>query len=76
MEALLVGVTIVSLLLAITMSAVAWTLWQADRQRTAARADALEALAFSDSGEERSIARPTCASSIRARARRDHAAGA
>jgi hypothetical protein len=56
MESLLVGVTIISLLLAVTMSAIAWSLWQADRERTAARAEALEALAFADDVEERAIA--------------------
>jgi hypothetical protein len=56
MDSLLVGVTIVSLLLAFVMSAVAWTLWQNDRQRSAARAEALEALAFSDHQSERAIA--------------------
>jgi len=56
MESLLIGVTIVSLLLAVTMSAIAWTLWQAERERTAARADALEALAFSETTDERAIA--------------------
>lgn len=56
MESLLIGVTIVSLLLAVTMSAIAWTLWQAERERTAARADALEALAFSEMPGTRDVA--------------------
>jgi hypothetical protein len=56
MESLLVGVTVISLLLAVTMSAIAWSLWQAERERTAARAEALEALAFADLAEERAVA--------------------
>jgi hypothetical protein len=48
MDGLLVGVTIISLLLAIVMSAIAWTLWRQERERSAARTEALEALAFSD----------------------------
>jgi len=56
MESLLIGVTIISLLLAVTMTAIAWSLWQADRERSAARAEALEALAFSEVVEPRAIA--------------------
>jgi hypothetical protein len=66
MESLLVGVTVISLLLAVTMSAIAWSLWQADRERTAARAEALEAMAFSDRVEDRAIA-PTPAAATRVR---------
>ncbi len=52
MESLLIGVTVVSLLLAVTMSVVAWTLIRSERVRAAARIEALEALAFeSDSVE-------------------------
>jgi hypothetical protein len=47
MESLLVAVTVISLGLAVTMSAVAWALIRAERQRSAARIEALEALAFS-----------------------------
>jgi hypothetical protein len=47
MESVLIGVTVISLGLAITMSIVAWTLLKAERQRAAARIEALEALAFS-----------------------------
>jgi hypothetical protein len=46
MESLLVAVTVISLGLAVTMSAVAWSLIKAERQRAAARIEALEALAF------------------------------
>jgi hypothetical protein len=46
METLLVGVTLVSLALAAAMAAVAWKLLHSDRERRAARADALHALAF------------------------------
>jgi hypothetical protein len=46
METLLVGVTLVSLALAAAMAAVAWKLLRSDRERRAARADALHALAF------------------------------
>ena len=47
MESLLIAVTVISLVLAVTMSVVAWTLIKAERQRAAARIEALEALAFS-----------------------------
>jgi hypothetical protein len=56
MESLLIGVTVISLLLAVTMTAIAWSLWQAERERSAARAEALEALAFSEVVEPRAIA--------------------
>jgi hypothetical protein len=46
MESLLVGVTLVSLALAAAMAGVAWKLLRSDRERSAARADALHALAF------------------------------
>jgi hypothetical protein len=48
MESILIGVTLVSLGLAVTMTAVAWTLLRHERQRTAARVEALDALAFGD----------------------------
>lgn len=48
MDLVLVIVAAVSLVLAITMSAVAWTLIRNERQRTAARVEALEALAFAE----------------------------
>jgi hypothetical protein len=48
METLLVGVTLVSLALAAAMAAVAWKLLHAERERSAARADALHALAFDE----------------------------
>ena len=51
MESLLIAVTVISLGLAVTMSVVAWTLLKAERQRAAARIDALEALAFSGEPE-------------------------
>lgn len=57
MDLVLVIVTAVSLVLAITMSAVAWTLIRNERQRTAARVEALEALAFS--GTPRETSRPS-----------------
>jgi hypothetical protein len=38
------------------MTAIAWSLWQAERERSAARAEALEALAFSEIVEPRAIA--------------------
>ena len=53
MESLLIGVTVVSLGLAATMAVVAWTLLKAERQRSAARIEALEALAFSGELERR-----------------------
>lgn len=63
METLLVGVTLVSLALAAAMAAVAWKLLRTDRERSAARADALHALAFDtptpDLGVERQPARNT-----------------
>jgi hypothetical protein len=48
MESILIGVTLVSLGLAVTMTAVAWTLLRHERQRMAARVEALDALAFGD----------------------------
>jgi hypothetical protein len=51
MESLLIAVTVISLALAVTMSVVAWTLLKAERQRAAARIEALEALAFSGEPE-------------------------
>ena len=57
MELLLIGVTVVSLGLAVTMSAVAWTLLKAERQRAAARIEALEALAFSGEPEREEVGR-------------------
>ena len=48
MELVLIAVTSVSLLIAVVMSVVAWTLLKNERQRSAARVEALEALAFSD----------------------------
>ena len=45
MEFLLIGVTVVSLGLAIVMSVVAWKLLRTERQRSAARVEALDALA-------------------------------
>jgi len=57
MDVLLVTVTIGSLLLAATMSAIAWMLLREKRARRAARVEALEALAFSsvpdDEADER-----------------------
>ena len=47
MEIVLMIVTVVSLVLAVGMSAVGWTLLRADRRRSAARVDALGALAGS-----------------------------
>src|SRR5262245_60625286 len=55
MEALLVAVTVISLGLAVTMSVVAWTLLKAERQRSAARIEALEALAFSGEPARRDV---------------------
>jgi len=52
MDLLLVGVTVVSLGLAITMSIVAWTLLRNERERSAARVEALEALAFAEPAAE------------------------
>ena len=46
MDTLLIGVSIVSLVLAAAMGVVAWTLIRADRERSAARIEALEAMAF------------------------------
>lgn len=46
MEALLLGVTLVSLSLAIAMSAVAWKLLHTEKQRSSARIDALRAMAM------------------------------
>src|SRR5579871_2367559 len=61
MELLLIGVTVVSLLLAVTMSVVAWRLLHGERERSAARVDALEALAFEShpAAEARPAARTT-----------------
>ena len=47
MDTLLITVTLASLLLALTMSAIAWKLMREKRARRAARVEALEALAFS-----------------------------
>jgi hypothetical protein len=47
MELVLIAVTVVSLGLAVAMALVAWTLLRTERQRSAARIEALEALAFS-----------------------------
>jgi hypothetical protein len=60
MESLLVGVTLVSLFLAAAMAVVAWTLIRAERDRAAARIEALEALAFEPAAEEvpQSVAQP------------------
>lgn len=55
MELLLIAVTVISLVLAVTMSAVAWTLLKAERQRAAARIEALEALAFSGEPERHEV---------------------
>lgn len=55
MDLVLVIVTAVSLLLAITMSIVAWTLIRNERQRAAARVEALEALAFADVPHEPAV---------------------
>ena len=55
MESLLVAVTVISLGLAVTMSAVAWMLIRAERQRAAARIEALEAFAFSDELQHREL---------------------
>lgn len=52
MESLLIIVTVASLLLAIAMSIVAWSLIRAERQRAAARIEALEALAFEPSADD------------------------
>jgi hypothetical protein len=52
MESLLIVVTAVSLVLAATMSVLAWALIRADRERAAARIEALEALAFEKPAEE------------------------
>jgi hypothetical protein len=52
MESLLVGVTLVSLVLAAAMALVAWTLIRAERERAAARIEALEALAFEPAAAE------------------------
>jgi hypothetical protein len=51
METLLAGVTLASLGLAAVMSLVAWRLIRAEKQRAAARVEALEALAFRSSGD-------------------------
>jgi hypothetical protein len=48
MELVLIAVTSVSLVIAVVMSVVAWTLLKNERQRSAARVEALEALAFTD----------------------------
>jgi hypothetical protein len=72
MDALLVGVTVVSLLLALTMSAVAWMLWRRDRERSAARAEALEALAFSEPAPAASMPRQVRANHTAVRDEGEH----
>jgi len=52
MEWMLIGVSVVSLVIATAMSVVAWKLARDSRQRSAARVEALEELAFGDFGEE------------------------
>jgi len=52
MEWMLIGVSVVSLVIATAMSVVAWKLARDSRQRSAARVEALEELAFGDLGEE------------------------
>jgi hypothetical protein len=59
METLLVGVTLVSLALAAAMAAVAWKLLRTDRERSAARADALHALAFDAPAPDLAVERRT-----------------
>ena len=75
MESLLIAVTVISLVLAVTMSVVAWTLLKAERQRAAARIEALEALAFSGEPERqeparRGRSRPVTARRVQRRCRR------
>jgi hypothetical protein len=49
MEVMLIGVTLVSLALAAAMSIIAWRLFRQERERAAARVEALAALAFTTS---------------------------
>jgi hypothetical protein len=64
MESVLIVVTVVSMGLAVTMSFVAWTLLRGDRQRSAARVEALEALAFDPDSEVRQTAVPAASRTI------------
>ena len=52
MEWMLIGVSVVSLVIATAMSVVAWKLARDGRQRSAARVEALEEFAFGDLGED------------------------
>ncbi|MCC7007240.1 MAG: hypothetical protein IT184_00330 [Acidobacteria bacterium] len=81
MEWLFIGATVVSLALAIAMSAVAWHLLRRDRDRSAARIEALEAMAFSESSaaqsaEQSALSRRPSAELTEPRAAIAHAAAA
>ena len=52
MEWMLIGVSLVSLAIATAMSVVAWKLARDSRQRSAARVEALEELAFGEPGDD------------------------
>jgi len=58
MDTLLVVVAVSSLVLATSLSVVAWTLLRDGRERSAARVAALETLAFSEAGDEPPVAVP------------------
>ena len=55
MDGLLIAVTVFSLVLAAVMSAVAWALLRNERKRSAARAEALESLAFASPSRDRRL---------------------
>jgi len=57
MDVMLVTVTIASLLMAATMSAIAWKLMREKRARRAARVEALEALAFGSEPDDETMER-------------------
>jgi hypothetical protein len=70
MEWMLIGVSVVSLVIATAMSVVAWKLARDSRQRSAARVEALEDLAFGDLGEDAGGLVPALASGPPARSAR------
>lgn len=69
MEQLLIAAAIVSLLLAGVMSFVAWKLLRTQRERSAARVAALEAMAFSEDAAEGGAASPAALRSRQTAAR-------
>ena len=77
METVLMVVTLVSLVLAVGMSVVAWRLLRDDRQRSGARSDALREMAAAlDVDDEPEPENPPRASSACRRATQDGSSGA